>query len=437
MNRTTSHSRLHIAATAITLASALMAGCGDDTDSSTTSTTTTSTTTTGDGGGGNGGGGGGGEGGAGGGGQGGGGGAGGGQGGAGGGEQHTKPADCVDLSLAGVELLSQHENTFNTAAPVPTIRTPGSLANISGDAALVDRLRLLHDSDISPGVHAIDGEPGLALPDFKTTFVANCTACAVFQEDLDPAQNNVYLKTFATKSGELEITDLVTPHQTAGAARYLELREVVKDPATNAWDWVDGGTCYWIEEVTFDVRRPNGCMPYVAGECAADQFCMPTNAVGTDGDCITGGAKQLGEACARVSDTQWDSDCALGLRCIDGGSGPLCHQVCDLHSAAPGCPAGTHCGGGYNLCMDEAILQQSGIDGAALGETCANADALYCGGSGQPGMCWDDDGDAGPLAATCIPFSSAASQCVDPKTAGYVAYKANADQSTLFCITPP
>jgi hypothetical protein len=87
--------------------------------------------------------------------------------------------------------------------------------------------------------------------------------------------------------------------------------------------------------------------------------------------------------------------------------------------------------------MDEAILQQSGIDYAALGETCANADALYCGGTGQPGMCWDDDGDAGPLGAICIPFASAASQCVDPKTAGYVAYKSNADQSTLFCITPP
>ena len=31
----------------------------------------------------------------------------------------------------------------------------------------------------------------------------------------------------------------------------------------------------------------------------------------------------------------------------------------------------------------------------------------------------------------------APSQCVAPKTAGYVAYKANADLSTLFCITPP
>lgn len=109
--------------------------------------------------------------------------------------------------------------------------------------------------------------------------------------------------------------------------------------------------------------RANGCVPYVAGGCPDDQFCMPTNAIGTDGEC--------------------------------------------------------------------------GIDGAALGETCANADALYCGGTGQPGVCWDDDGDAGPLESICIPFASAASQCVAPRTAGYVAYKASADRSTLFCIPPP
>ncbi|MDI1481476.1 hypothetical protein [Polyangium sp. y55x31] len=361
----------------------------------------------------------------------------GGMGGAGGagGQQPMKPADCVDLPLAGIELLSQQENTFDSSGSVPIIRTPSSLANISGDDTLSDRLRLFYDGALGTGVHAMDGDPTHALPDFKTTFVPTCNACAVFQEDLG---DNTYLKNFAVKSGELEITALVTPHQTAGVARHVELREVVKDAMTGAWGWVDGGTCYWIEEASYDGRRPKGCVPYAFDACPADQFCMPTNAVGTDGECVTGGAKVEGEACTRVSDTQWDSDCSLGLRCFDGGMGAICHKVCDLHAAAPDCPAGTHCGGGYNLCLDVAILQNSGVDDASLGETCAtNPGALYCGGAGQPGMCWDDDGDAGPMEATCIPFVSAPSQCVAPRTAGYVAYKDGIDQSTLFCIPPP
>ncbi|MDI1446777.1 hypothetical protein [Polyangium sp. 6x1] len=411
---------------------ALVVGCsgggGTSTSSSSSASSSSSTGTGGDGGAGGGVGGAGGTGGT------------GGMGGVGGdggagGQQPMKPADCVDLPLAGIELLSQQENTFDTSGSVPTIRTPSSLANISGDPALVDRLRLFFDGALDVGIHTMDGAPTHALPDFKTTFVPTCNTCAVFQEDLAEGS---YLKTFAAKSGELEITARVTPHQTAGVARYVELREVVKDAMTGVYGWVDGGQCYWIQEASYDVRRPKGCVPYTANACPADQFCMPTNAVGTDGECVTGGAKVEGEACTRVSDTQWDSDCTLGLRCFDGGMGAICHKVCDLHAAAPDCPAGTHCGGGYNLCLDVAILQNSGIDDALLGETCTmNPSALYCGGAGQPGMCLDDDGDAGPMAATCIPFASAPSQCVAPKTAGYVAYKDGIDQSTLFCITPP
>lgn len=241
-------------------------------------------------------------------------------GGAGGGKP-AKPADCEDLPLAGVELLSQQENAFDSSSSVPVIRTPSALPNISGDAALSDRLRLLFDGDLGVGLHTMDGDPNHALPDFKTTFVPNCNACAVFQEDLGP--QNAYLQTFAAASGELEITDLVTPHQTAGAARYVELREVVKDAATGAYSWVNGGQCYWIEEASYDVRRPKGCVPYAAGACPADQFCMPTNAIATDGECVTGGAKAEGEACTRASAMQWDSDCALGLRCLDVGMGPI------------------------------------------------------------------------------------------------------------------
>jgi len=359
----------------------------------------------------------------------------GGDGGMGGSQPPVKPADCEELSFADIELLSLQENAFDTADTGPVIRTAGSLPNISGDAMLFDRLRLFFDGDLGVGNHAIDGDPNHALPDYATTFVTTCAACAVFQEDL--SEDGAYLKIYAAKSGELEIGEILTPHQTVGTARYLELREIVKSADTKTYGWVEGGQCYWIEEAAFDVRRPKGCKPYVDGACPADQFCMPTNAIGTDGECVTGGDKGAGEACTKASPTQWDSDCALGLRCADDGMGPVCVKVCDIHAAAPDCPMGTHCGGGYNVCMDEAILQNSGVDGASLGEVCAtNAGALYCGGAGTPGTCWDDDAD-GPLEAICIPFASAPSQCVAPRTAGYVAYKDGKDNSTLFCISPP
>ena len=354
-----------------------------------------------------------------------------------GGDKPVKPADCVDLSLTGIDLVSQQQNAFDNSDSTPVIRTRSSLANLAGDATKFDRLRILFDGDAGIGVHALDPNPAHALPDYSTTFVSICSACVVYQEDLDTA-TNAYQKTFAAKAGDLDITALLTPHQSAGSAHNVELREIAKDPATGTYGWKAGGACYWIEEATYDVRRPKGCKPFVAGSCPSNQYCMPTNSVGSDGECVTGGAKTDGQSCTLQSATAWDSDCALGLRCIDPGSGAICIKVCDLLSAAPGCPAGTHCGGGYNVCADEEEFQNSGIDEAVLGAPCAtNPTALYCGGSGQPGTCWDDDGDAGPMPATCVPFSSAPSQCVAPKTPGYIAYKNGIDNSTLWCITPP
>ncbi|MFT3771424.1 MAG: hypothetical protein QM820_38915 [Minicystis sp.] len=407
------------------ITSALLAGCGGgDGDTSSTSSSSTSASsgspTSSSSGGGSGGT--------------------GGQGGHGGqgGSAPSKPADCVDLPLTGVDLLSQQENAFDTADSVPVVRTPSSLANISGAAEEFDRLRILFDGATGVGVHALDPDPNHALPDYQKTYLPTCSACAVYQEDLDPA-SSAYTKLFAAKAGELEITELLTPHQTAGFARHVELREIAADPETGAYTWVPGGACYWIEEAKYDVRRKNGCMPFVTGACPPDAFCMPTNAIGSDGECVTGGAKGPGEACSRADDTHWDSDCQLGLRCLDADGSAKCYEVCDVVSTAPGCPAGTHCGGGYNLCLDEAtVLANSGVDDAAVGAPCAtNPTALYCGGAGQPGTCYDDDGDAGPQPSTCIPWVSAPSQCVAPQTAGYVAYKGNLDNSTLWCLTPP
>lgn len=344
-----------------------------------------------------------------------------------------KPDDCVDLALAGIELVSQQEHQYDSSGSVPLVRTPAAQTSITGDPALFDLLRILFDGDLGIGVHTLDPDPNHAIPGFVTSFVTVSNAAVVYQED---QANNAYTKVFVATAGELEIVEMLSSHQTRGRVQHVELREMVTNPDTEELELKPDGTCYWIEEAEYDVRRPQGCTPFKPGACADDQYCMPTNAIGSDGECVAGGAKQEGEACALTSPMKWDSDCAPGLRCIDFGDGPECGKVCDVLSDAPGCPAGTHCGGGYNLCLDEALLQMSGIDPAPLGEPCVdNPTALYCGGEGRPGHCYDDDA-AGPLPSTCLPFLSAPSQCIAPQTAGYVGYKSGIDRSTLWCLTP-
>ncbi|NUP10913.1 MAG: hypothetical protein HOW73_33120 [Polyangiaceae bacterium] len=363
----------------------------------------------------------------------------GGSGGAGGegGGPPTKPADCDVLSLSGIDLLSKMENAPDSADVMPVVRTSSTQENVSGDATMFDRLQFLFDGNLDVGTHQFDGVLDHIVPNGTTTYTYTCNAGAIYQEDLDETiEEPAYTRAFAAKAGELEIEELVTPHQTQGVFRYVELREVAPNVDTQVYEWKDGGKCYWIEEAAYDVRRPNGCLPFTDGACPADQFCMPVVASGIDGECVTGGDKAVGEACTFVNDTTWDSDCELGLRCFDEGEGGTCYQVCDIFSATHGCPDDTHCGGGYNLCMPLEDLTNSGVDPAALGETCSvDPSALYCGGTGQPGMCWDDDQD-GPMESTCYPWHAAPSECVAPQTAGTVQYKNGIDASTVWCVTP-
>ncbi len=181
-----------------------------------------------------------------------------------GGDKPVKPADCVDLSLTGIDLVSQQQNAFDNSDSTPVIRTRSSLANLAGDATKFDRLRILFDGDASTGVHALDPNPAHALPDYSTTFVSTCSSCVVYQEDLDSA-TNAYQKIFAAKAGDLDITALLTPHQSAGSIHSVELREIAKDPATGTYAWKANGACYWIEEATYDVRRPKGASPSPPG----------------------------------------------------------------------------------------------------------------------------------------------------------------------------
>ncbi|WAS89811.1 hypothetical protein [Nannocystis punicea] len=338
------------------------------------------------------------------------------------------PEDCQELPLLGIELLSQQEFQLESAMPVPWIRSPSTQDSITGDPALFDLLRILFDGDLAVGVHALDPDPNHAIPNNIQSYLPVSSSAVVYQEDLEA---NVYKKVFVAVSGELEIVEMVSPHQTQGVVRYVELREMVKNG--DLLEPVEGGACWWIDEAEYDVRRPNGCSPFTDDACPADQYCMPVNAIGTDGVCVTGGAKKEGEGCTLVDPNGWDSDCESGLRCVDFGNGDECGKVCDVLSDAPGCPAGTHCGGGYNLCLPEATLQMSGIDPAPLGEPCVDTPtALYCGGEGRPGHCYDDDGQG----SKCLPWVSAPSQCPAEQTSGYVAYKGGIDRSTLWCLTP-
>lgn len=344
-----------------------------------------------------------------------------------------KPADCVDL-MVGVALVNPHQASFDTSDATPIVRTPLG-TNLSGAVDLVDRLKIVLTPETSLGINTITDDATGTIADFTNDFVATVTAGVSYEED---AGMDGYMTTFVAKGGEVEIAERITGNQTQGTLRYAELREVAIDDTTGAYTFVTGGACYWIQELAYDTRLAKGCVPYT-DSCGAGEFCMPLNAIGTDGECATTGTKQLGETCTRANATSWDSDCAAGMRCLhpQGDPDATCFQVCDVLSNAPGCPAGTHCGGGYNLCLDESVLQNSGIDPAAVGEACEDDPlALYCGGSGRPGNCYDDDGD-GPLPSMCNAFHGSPADCTAPQIPSFIGYKNGIDRSTLWCLTWP
>jgi hypothetical protein len=87
------------------------------------------------------------------------------------------------------------------------------------------------------------------------------------------------------------------------------------------------------------------------------------------------------------------------------------------------------------VCLANSFLTSSGVDPARVGEICATLPAAnYCGGTGRPGLCYDDQ--RGPAFATCRQRLAHGSSCPSGTVPGYVAYKRGLDQSQRWCYTP-
>lgn len=368
-----------------------------------------------------------------------------------------KPDDCEDLDFTGgVPLRSQTQNQFDTAFSTALLRTVPTVFVNNGDATLPDRLDIFLHGRVGVGTLQLDPDPNKLFVRSKgdegDNYMPNCEACAQLRLDISANDAGVssYAKTFAAVGGSVEVQTAVTPHQTQGVVHGLEFREMQLDPATRYWTRKQGGQCYWAAEVPFDTRRENGCKPFAADDtCGQGKFCMPVNSIGTDGECTATGDLELGDDCTRNADQSWDSECGPGLRCFKDSSEPdeasaTCRQICDELAATNACPAGTTCGGGYNMCMDNAALADSGLDPVAIGEVCTQKTgdgsqwANYCGGTGKKrGICIDTDGMAGPLPPKCEALFASVTEKPAGRSASYIGYKGGLDQSTLWSVALP
>ena len=119
---------------------------------------------------------------------------------------------------------------------------------------------------------------------------------------------------YAAVSGTVEVTDLLTPHQSKGRIFNVRYDEVTLEADSSAKPVLDG-KCLWLKEATWNTERPLGCAPFTRNTCGDGKFCMPTNAIGDDGICATTGTKVVDEVCTPGNTGLWDSDCGPGLRC--------------------------------------------------------------------------------------------------------------------------
>lgn len=340
-----------------------------------------------------------------------------------------KPAECDEFTIAA-PLTSSQKADPEAYLFAPDLNATPLVGGSQGDKTKKNIFLFFLD--------AANGIGTFPVTVFKSYSYASADTGGMNADYLKPAGYTRY----AAVSGSVEITDQLTPHQSKGRIANVRYDEVTIEADSSAKP-VPGGKCLWLKEATWDTERPLGCAPFTKNTCADGKFCMPTDAIGDDGICATTGAKGVDEVCTPGSPGLWDSDCGPGLRCakfaVDVGETQFtCHQLCDVRSATPGCPATAHCGGGYNACLSIAFLHMSPqngdeIDtGALVGQDCVlNPKAIYCGGDARPGTCVTDKGAA---TAQCRPLFHSVSECAADQLGGYLAYKAGNDSSSIFCV---
>jgi hypothetical protein len=354
----------------------------------------------------------------------------------------TMPAGCSAITLKGplvsLQLTNPEQYSFSPDLSA-TVEVDGS----TGDAENPNRLTFYLDGADAVGTYE-------ARP-YSSAYYALGNGGAI-HTDYVPAttdsgtSSGAFAHRYMAVSGSIAITESQTPFQTTGRLSNIRFEEAVAS-SDGTISVVSGGKCYWLAEADWNTIRPHACMPFAPtakGPCEGEgHYCMPTNAIGTDGLCVTTGGKGLGESCTLATTGKWDSDCSPGLRCAEFA--PLdtsytCHSVCNVRSSTPGCPDTAHCGGGYETCIPNSFLDDAdggNVEGneidltASVGDACSmNPSALYCGANGTPGTCFQNTGSK---AAMCSAWALGPSLCGTQST-GYVAYKSGIDESTLFCF---
>lgn len=358
-----------------------------------------------------------------------------------------------------IEITPSNASSYRTAAtpdPERYSNSPDIQADVSlGDLALPDMFRFRLDGKIAVGTIALSS--AMVGP----YMFANSAQLGIDLGTNDAGQA-AYAKLLYATSGTVAIASMTTPWQTEGTATDVRFDEgkIVGDH----YQVATGGACFWVRSISWNTKLTNGCTPFQATDsCGAGKTCMPTNAIGKDGLCVAIGSQNEGDPCTfddradagadAGEHVLWDSNCGAGLRCFANEeldqTTPSCTRVCDVTAANSGCPANTHCGGGYDLCIPDAVFTASNsgdmIDPAPVGRACA-VDAqttltndVYCGGGGdnRTGFCFPHDAyaDGGYSAPTCLPFQDALSECPSGTVGSFTAYKNGDDGSDIQCIS--
>ncbi len=360
------------------------------------------------------------------------------------------PPGCIEITPTN----ASSYRTASTPDPERYSSSPDIQADVSlGDPTLPDSFRFRLDGKITVGASAL-----------SSAMVGPYVYAGSGQLAVDLASNDAggssYAKTLYATSGTVTISSLTTPWQTEGTATNVRFDEgeIVGDK----FQVTTGGACYWVRSVSWNTKLANGCAPFQTSDpCGIGKMCMPTNALGKDGLCVAIGSGKQGDSCTfddradagtdAGAHVLWDSSCGAGLRCFQDAElaemSPYCRQLCDVTAANSGCPAGTHCGGGYDICIPDAVFTKPGsgdlIDPALVGQACAvDADTalsndVYCGGgSNQTGFCFpvERSTDGGYSTPVCNPFVAALSDCAAPAIGSYAAYKNGDDSSDISCI---
>lgn len=194
-----------------------------------------------------------------------------------------KPAECDEFTIV-TPLTSSQKADPEAYLFAPDLNATPLVGGSQGDAKKQNIFLFFLD--------AASGVGSFPVTVFKSYSYASADTGGMNADYVKPAGYTRY----AAVSGTALVTDLLTPHQSKGRISNVRYDEVTIEADSSAKP-VPGGKCLWLKEATWDTERPLGCAPFTKNTCGDGKFCMPTNAIGDDGLCVTTGTKAVDEVC--------------------------------------------------------------------------------------------------------------------------------------------